>query len=100
VCLKRLFGRVGVAEVPDQHERVLVGGDSGDESGRNIGIPGYCADSLPPKVIQRKVLLLALDVPDSNKAATASCSQNVRHLLVPVQRRVFVRVRASFAEPE
>jgi hypothetical protein len=100
VCLKRLLRRIGVAEVPDQYERVLVGRDSGDQSSRNIRVPRYCAHCLPAKVVQRQVLLLALDVPNRHKASAASCCQDMRDLLVPVQCSVFVGVRPGLSESE
>lgn len=51
-------------------------------------------------MVQCEVLLLALHVPNGDKAATASRSEDVRHLLVPVQRCILVGVCASLAQSE
>ena len=42
--LEGLLGCVRVAEIPNQDERVLVGGNGGDKPCGNLGVPRYSAD--------------------------------------------------------
>src|SRR5690242_1777403 len=100
VRLEGLLGCICVAEVPYQNKRILVIRNGGDEPCRNFGVPRYSADALPAKVIQCKRLLLGPDIPNSDKASTAACRQNVGDLLVPVQRCVLIGVRSRLTQTE
>lgn len=50
-----------------------------------LRIPRHCANSFPAHVVQGQALLPRLDIPDSDKASTATRDQDVCDLLIPVQ---------------
>ena len=63
-----------------------------------IGMPCYCADFFPSKMTECKGLLLLLDIPDCDEAILSTRQQDMRDLLIPIDRVKIVRSLRSVAQ--